>query len=298
MSLNVSFSLGFLLQRNTLGVTYTPTVAQSGEFQSAAISVTIYPRWYKQISAEWSIPASWGNCLFNVYFGQTNDGPWELINPTPITSTFLTENISRIYSIYTHGFYIVEVILLGQGSIKIRSTPTTWQNTQNRWVALRSIEVQRREYILLSKFVGVKSYIFRRKTYGKRCPNCWSVSTEQIIKDHCTICMGTSFEGGYFDPAPLYVQYDPTPNDRTKTYFGVLEQNQITGWTVSMPEIKNDDILIRTGDWNVYLIDKTADTELQSVTVKQMMVLTQLGKNSVEYNLVTRGLPEFPQRYV
>lgn len=297
MSLNVSFSLGFLLQNKVLGHSTIPDQVTSGEFQSAAISVSVYPRWYKQISVEWTIPASWGSCVFNVYFGQTNDGPWELNNPTPIPGTFLTETTSRLYSKYTHGYYTVEVILLDKGNVKVRSFPTTWNTSQSRWVSLRSIEIQRREYILLSKFVGVKSYLFRRKTYGARCPNCWSVSTEKVIKDHCKTCMGTGFEGGYFSSAPLYIQYDPTPNDRLKTYFGVMESNQISAWTISMPDIRNDDIIMRVGDWSAYVVDRTADTELQANTVKQVLLLTQIGKDSVEYELITRGLPDFPQQY-
>jgi hypothetical protein len=298
MPFNVSFNVGFLLQTEILGQSTIPRVVTSGEFQSSSIGVTIFPRWYKQISLEWSVPAAWGNCMFNVYFSQTNDGPWELVNPAPITGTFLTETSSRVYSKYTHGYYIVEVALLDKGSAKIRSTPHTWVVSQDRWVALRSNEIQRREYLLLSRFVGVRSYLFRRKTYGVRCPNCWSTSVERIVKDHCLVCMGTGFDGGYFDAAPLFIQYDPTPNDRVHTYFGTLETNQITGWTVSLPDIRNDDIIVRTGDWNVYLVNKVADTELQANAVKQTMVLNQLAKENVEYNLVTRNLPDFPTRYL
>jgi len=40
------------------------------------------------------------------------------------------------------------------------------------------------------------------------------------------------------------------------------------------------------------------NTELMANTVSQIMVLTQLGKDSVEYNLMTKNLPDFPQQYI
>lgn len=258
-------------------------------------TISLFPDWYKQISLEWSVPPEFGTCIFNVYFSQTEDGPFEKITSTPLTGTFLSDTSTQEYSKFHNGWYIVEAILLDKGNVKLRSTPTTWDTTQTHWVGIRAAEIQRREYLLLNKFVGVKSYLFRKKNYGRRCPACWDSRTEQILDDHCPVCIGTSFEGGFFEPAPLFLQYETTPSDRQKVYYGAMETNQIGAWTISVPEITPHDIIVRTGDWGAYRVDRIMRTELQANTVRQIMTLTQLSKGDVEYQLIKKNLPEAPK---
>lgn len=290
MSLSVSPSFGFwtLTQQQ-------PLVTQK---RSGRIEVKVYPDWYRQIAVEWSVPPSFGHCLFNVYFSQVQDGSFKKLNATPIDGTYLVDTTTQEYSKQTHGYYVVEAILLDHGGTTVRSDPVSWTTGQRRWVELRSIEIQRREYWLLSRFAGIKSYLFRRRSYGERCRACWDAKLEKVMDDHCPVCLGTSFEGGYFNPAPLYLQYDATPNSRVKTYFGNYEPNQIGAWTISMPDIRPDDIIVRTGDWNIYKVARLTPTELQGNPVRQIMVLTQLSRGDVESQLVKRHLPEFPQEYV
>jgi len=249
------------------------------------------------MSVEWIVPADWGVCVFNVYFGQTQDGPWIKLNTVPLQTNFMTETESQEYSKFEKGYYVVEAILKDKGSAILRSFPTSWNPAQSNFVAIRAREINRREYILLNKFIGIRSFLFRRRTYGRRCPECWDFKLEKVMKDHCPKCLGTSFEGGYFDPIPLLLQYDPSPNNLQKNYQGIVETNQLTAWTIAVPEIRLGDIIIRLGDWNLYLCEAMNPTELQGNTVKQTVVLTQLSKKSVEYKLVQQCLPDFPERY-
>jgi hypothetical protein len=289
MSLSFSPSFGFSVLTRQLPLT---TQKRAG-----SIEVQVYPEWYKQVSVEWSVPPSFGRCLFNVYFSPIEDSSLVKLNSTPIDGTFLIDITTLEFSKNTRGNYVVEAILQDFGNITLRSDPTSWKTGQRRWVEIRSVEIQRREYWLLSKFAGIKSYLFRRRTYGKRCTTCWDPVLEKVMQDHCPNCLGTSFEGGYFNPAPLYLQYDASPNALSKTYFGNYEPNQIGAWTISIPYIRPDDVIVRTGDWEIYKVAQLTPTELQGNAVRQIMVLTNLAKSDVESTLVTRNLPEFPTEF-
>jgi len=299
MAFTFSPTFEFLIQ--------TGTYAHQGEYDANSnpnttningnIQIKFYPIWYKQITVEWSVPTDWGNCLFNVYFCPVEEGPFIKINPPPIIGTYLRDTTTQEYSKFSRGFYIVEAILVDQGGVSIKSPTSSWDTYQRHWVTLRSLEIQRREYILLSKFVGIKTYLFRRKHYGKRCPECWHVPTEKSIKDNCTTCFGTTFEGGYFVPATTFIQYDATPNSNMKVYFGKFEPNQIKCWTIAFPEVRVDDIIIRVGDWNIYRVDAVANTELQGNTVRQIMQITQLAKADIENQLLTK-IVDFPGDYL
>lgn len=248
---------------------------------SKDIEVTVFPQWYKQVSLEWTIPPDWGACTFHVYFWPGGDSGYERLTTNALTTPFFRDPTSREYSKFHNGYYVVEVLVASPAQIK-RSAPASWHPKRREKLEIMASEIQRREYMLLSKFAGVKTFLFRRKLYGLRCHRCWSTVTEKVTDDHCPVCLGTSFEGGYFDPIPVFVQYDPTPNEKTRSYFGTFEANQIGGWTISIPEVSPDDILIRTGDWNVYRVVRVATTEIQANSVRQMMTLTQLSKGDVE----------------
>jgi hypothetical protein len=289
MSFNLSYRVGYLTLTEQLPLT---TTQRSNFFE-----VTVYPQWYKQITVEWKVPVEFGSCEFNVYFSQVEDSGFEKLNSTPLTGTFFTDTTTREYSKYTKGYYVIEAILTSKGNVTLRSNPKTWHSHQRNWVTLRSLEIQRREYWFLSRFGGIKTYLFRRKSYGQRCLTCWDFKLEKVMQDHCPDCLGTGFEGGYFDPSICYVQYDATPENNAKTYYGRMEQVQIGAWTISIPTMRVDDVLVQTGTWRMYKVLSNAPTELQGNPVRQILGLTQLSKGDVEYQLVKRNLPDFPVDY-
>ena len=280
--------LGFTLHLPGYFPAFTlPPLASN--IETSFLSLNVYPIWGKQVVIAWTIPDSWGNCTFEVFRAETEYGPFVKLTPAGISSNYFKDTTTQDFTKFQNGFYIVDC-LLPYGS-KIRSAPTTWQHKRSGWVELRAAEVRRRESILLSKYTGVKSFIFKRRNFGKRCPNCWNEDTEQVTKDHCNTCLGTSFEGGYFPGFETLLQYEPTSNDAVLSYQGKLEQNQIPAWTIDYPEINTFDLILRVADWRIYRVDKSFGTELQTVVVKQSLLLTELSKESIEFKLAEQALP-------
>lgn len=261
----------------------TPSDSVSGNF-----TITIYPYWFKQITLEWRVPSDWGSCHFNVYKAETESGPFKRLNPTPLTpgTNFFKDSLTQDYSKVQRGWYVLEAVLAS--GKKIQSKSITWENKRYPWVELRAQEIQRREWLLLTKFVGVDSYMLRRKTYGQRCSNCWNFELEKITKDKCTVCMGTSFEGGYFEAVRTRIQYDPNPDDVRLTYFGKWEDNQLFAWTIAFPEVHAQDLIYRPSDGAIFEVANRKATELQTVAVRQLLQLTMLDKESPEYNIVVK----------
>lgn len=282
MSLNFSFHLpGFYPNFRSLPL--------ASNIETNFLQVRIYPVWMKQMVIEWDSQLSWGNCLFEVYYSPIEYGPFIKLTPSPISSNFFKDTTTQDYSKFQNSFYIVECIL--PNGQRIKSPPTTWQNKRSNWVELRALDIRRRESLLLSKFTGVKSFIFRRRNFGKRCPECWNEEIEKVKKDHCSTCLGTSFEGGYFDGFETLIQFEPTTNDAVLSYQGKFEQNQIPAWTIDYPTINVFDLVLRVPDSKLYRIDKVFGTELQTVVVRQSMLLTELAKESTEFNLINQILP-------
>jgi hypothetical protein len=283
MGLSTSINqLWFVSPPISYGVGVSPTGTQN-----LNVSIRVYPDWYKGVYLTWSVPAAWGNCTFKVYYSSTGVNDFTLLTPAPLTSPVFSDLRDQDYSKYRHGYYVIETYIVSRG-ITIKSTPTSWVYKRRDRVEKLATEIQRREYLLLSKFAGIKSYVFKRRPFGERCPRCWNVTLEKVMDDHCPVCYGTSWEGGYFDPIPSFIQFEPTPNETTNSYYGIIEPNQIGGWTISLPEIQPGDVILRTGDWNIYYVSRAATTELQTNPVRQMLTLTQFSRGDIENDLSKR----------
>lgn len=258
--------------------------------ETSYVSTLIYPTFYKHIVVEWDIPSIWGNCTFDIYRAESDVGPWTKITPTPISGTFFKDTTTMDFSKSMNGWYVVEVHLPDGRSIQ--GPVTTWENKRHHWVQIRAREIERRETILLEKFTGVKSLIFRRKHFGMRCPECWDFETEKVTKDHCSTCLGTSFKGGYFDGFETLLQYEPSPADTALEYRGRIESTVIPAWTVSFPRVETHDLVLRVPDWKIFRVDHVVSTELQTVAVRQILNLVELDKDSIEYELARQAMPE------
>lgn len=257
--------------------------------QSGYIDVTVWPNFYKQIVVDWSIPSHWGACKFDVYRSEDATGPWEKMTTAPITNNFFKDLDLKDFSKLMSGWYIVECEL--PDGRRIQSIPRTWEPVRKGWVELRAKEIERRNALLLTKFTGIQSVIFRRRHFGKRCTECWDFNTEKVTKDHCKTCFGTSFEGGYFNGYETLFQYDTPKNEAVLEERGHLEINQMSAWTVSYPRIEELDLILRLPDWKMFRVDDATATTLQTVPIRQVVQLTELSKDGIEYILSRQYMP-------
>ncbi len=281
----VNFSVHLPGYYPSFSISYIPSTIETSFLQ-----VTIYPIFYKQNIIEWSIPAHWGACTFNVYRSETEYASYIKLNSTPTSSNHFKDISAQDFSKFQNAYYIVECILpAGQ---KIKSPSRTWENKRSNWVEIRASEIRRRETLLLTKFTGIKSLVFARKNFGERCQECWDYDTEQVTKDHCPSCLGTSFQGGYFPGIETLLHYDPTPNTGSLEYQGLVERNQIQAWTIDYPRIDIFDLVLRIPDYKIYRVDQISTSELQAVVVRQTLVLNELAKESIEFKLANQVIPQ------
>lgn len=265
---------------------FNQPVITTSDSISGNVSVTVYPNWYNSINLVWSYPASWGSVRSLIYHSAVEGGEYKKLTPSPLSpgvnslNDVTTQDFSKIYE----GWYIVEAIL--PNGKRIQSVPVTWRNKRSDWVQIRANEINRREWFLLNNYVGVTTYLFNRKTYGKRCDNCWDYTVEKVVKDKCETCFGTSFDGGYWSPMKTKMQYEATPNDISLGYFGKFEQNETMVWTIAYPPMNTRDLIYRIADGKLFEIIDFKQTELQTVPVRQLAKITELDKESPEYKVV------------
>lgn len=247
------------------------------------ITLKVFPSWYEFCELSWIFPKQWEQVMFNVYKSGAEEGPFIKLTSSPIQENFFSDESVRYNSLFSVDFYKVEAVF-PDGS-RVHSLPFTWGLKQKKPVELRTREIQRRAWLLLRKRVGVQVFFFKKRNYGPRCSHCWDPSLEKCMEDHCPVCFGTSFEGGYWKPIKSLMQFDPTPNQVDLQDYGKTESNSGSGWTIAYPEVAPYDLIWKPDENKMFRIMQTQRTELQTIPVRQSLSFVELSKNMIEYKL-------------
>lgn len=260
--------------------------------QIVNIPVRVYPTWFVCARVEWDPLPSWGteNPRYNVYRSETQDGNYERLTSSPTTNTFWVDNGTWNSSKYADEWWVIEIIT-DVGTFK--TLPVAARPKRGSFQNNRATEINRREWILLRKFSGMDASILRRRHHGQRCPTCWDSVSRKVVGNKCQNCYDTGFTGGYYSAMNTKIQFDARIENQQWSYFGKFEPNQIGAWTIAFPDIQPNDLIIRHGDQKVFRVEQIQNTELLANPVRQIMRITELAKEGVEYGLLDReGLRE------
>jgi len=276
---------------------YTYFLHQLGPAQVTTESVVrmdvkVYPTWFTSVRLEWTPLESWvgENPRYNVYRSETIDGNYERLTSSPTTDTFLIDNGTWNSSKFAEEWWVIETFT-DIGTFK--TLPIAARAKNGTFQVNRATEINRREWLLLTRFSGMDATILRPKTHGQRCPVCWDTVSKKVVGSKCTTCYEIGFTGGYHTGMKTKIQFDSRIENQQIAYFGKFEPNQIGAWTIAYPDISPRDLLIRHGDFKVYRVEQIQNTELLGSPVRQIMRITELAKEGVEYCLIDReGLRE------
>lgn len=252
------------------------------------MDVTIVPDWNVSIYIEWVEPTRPDGLVhdveYAVYYSESEFGPFNTLTPQPITDlSFFTRWQIQDSKVFEQYFTIECIYSDGK---TFRSYPKVPGVGMPKWHRLRQREIIRREAILLDRFVGVESIIWNPKYTGKRCPVCWDPVHLKITQDHCEVCYGKGYEGGFDTGMRTRMQYSSIDQQSLISYQGRIEPITISAWTIALPLLHPDAIVLRMGDRRVFIIDgHQGSTEMLTNTQRQNVVLKELGRDAVENKL-------------
>jgi len=249
----------------------------------------MYPFWFEKCRIVWFPDPSWRNPKYNVYRSESPEGPWTKLTAVPITATTYNDFTTKQATKYAHDLYTVEVI--SGGTVIGQSNVIKNEKDIGEWHVLRATEINRREWLMLTRFMGVDCLLLKHVSYGKynyRCSECWDPVNKIVRKDYCTTCYGTSYEKGYYTGIPTKMQFMEPNKEDVVTEEGRMEPANTTCWTIAYPEVDVNDMILRIDDHRIFRVDSVQNTSLMTRTVRQMLNLTHMPVNSVEYELFKR----------
>lgn len=164
----------------------------------------------------------------------------------------------------------------------VQNTETSPRYPHRRLILFRR-KILREQYILLSKLNGVAVKVLKRRYFGKRCPDCSDTLTRSTFKYTCNTCYGTGWEGGFFDSIDTFANFRPAPVSRGTGETGIIETVKTNVTMLSYPRVEIGDVIVELDTNRRWKIESSSPTELRRMILHQRLVVTELGRDSVEY---------------
>lgn len=214
---------------------------------------------------------------FYVLRSEAEEGPFDTIAGPLVDQYTIRDSSVNVITTHRIYYYIIRVVNRLTGEEK-KFGPFDMEGRPN----LLAVEMIRLENaVLLPEFAGTKFWIFPRKTFGQRCPNCYDEVLQKKLNERCTTCWGTSFAGGYHYPVEFWGQMDMAQQAEQVT---IEDHKQPKSARLRMgpsPGAKPLDLVIDHKNFR-YKIVSVSGTTLNGVAVRQDLQLVQLQKGSIE----------------
>jgi hypothetical protein len=144
--------------------------------------------------------------------------------------------------------------------------------------------VRRMEQTLFTQATARLCWLFKKRTFGARCPACWDDVSHKKKRANCLTCYQTGFLRGFLNPIEVWIQIDP----EAKAQQNQAQQiSQITMTTARMsfyPNVNTGDVIVEAENkrWRV---DKVTQSERLRTPIKQELVIFRINDTDIEYRL-------------
>jgi len=168
------------------------------------------------------------------------------------------------------------------------SEARTWE-TQPRTHELAIIE---RHDFVLEFLQGVPSFAFVERTADARHCTCYDKTAGRPRISNCTLCLGTGRQRPYFEPIPLYVDYNPDQQLVNISNFGERQPNEKDCWFSAYPQVKPGDLLYEVMEGVLWRIGSVNTIQPMGTTIQHICRLTAIGRDQIEYTRLPQKIPE------
>ena len=233
------------------------------------------------IGVEWEVSGPSGAFSFFVERSENPENGWTTLNDVGISSAFgyIDRTVNR--EAFDRNLYYrikaIDKVEFTSEYSSVVSVLETDGTSIGRYIA-------KQEKLLLRRFNGKKTAVFIRKTFGERCDKCYDKVRGKCITDNCSVCFGTTFKGGYFQPILIDVNFNPRQKGQDKNVLQRNDNNQVMAWASNYPVLSPEDLLVDIEKTNARYLVKTVDpTENGGATVKQTLGLIRVHPSAPQF---------------
>jgi hypothetical protein len=183
---------------------------------------------------------------------------------------------ARIYT--EEGFIDTDPTPAGRGSI--------WHTNSDVKALIKSINTE-------IELNGRNGFLLKARKWGKKCHKCVDFGTGRPVDDHCPVCMGTGYEGGYYEAIRLPIIDQAPQVASARTQIDYVESEILQARCVAYPVINRGDIWVGCNYNDRYIIDQCSPTSLyKGVPVVYTLSMKKLPQTAVAYSKDVKDIIE------
>lgn len=216
---------------------------------------------------------------FIVERSESPEGPWDQVSPEFSDRYYFRDINVNLHSRWRTYNYRIKITRKSDSEVAYSDLAISTAKPD-----LVALEVRRLETILLREFVGRRVWLFPRRSFGQRCPNCWDNRSKQRITSHCVTCYDTGWARGYLDPIETWMQFDPTAKHTENMQLVETQQQNAAGRLTDFPPVRPKDIIVEAENvrWRV---ERVSETQRLRAVLHQELVLHAIPKGDIEFKL-------------
>ena len=149
---------------------------------------------------------------------------------------------------------------------------------------LDALAIRREEFVLFREHVGRTCWVFKKRRFGLRCPNCYVKHSKRQTRSECFTCFGTTYARGYHYPIETLVQFDPSVRSEQHMTVAKTEQDNTTARGLWFPAFDPGDVVVEANNTRWRVLSATNTERLRAV-VHQELQFHAVVKGDIEYSV-------------
>ena len=160
------------------------------------------------------------------------------------------------------------------------------------------LEIIHRHDFVLHYLQGTPSFAFVERTIGSARCTCYDMTTGRSRESNCTLCLGTGRQRPYFQPIPLFVDYNPDEQLVNIANFGEIQAKEKDCWFSAYPQVKPGDILYEVMAGALWRIVYVKTVQPQGTTIQHLCRVSAIGRDQVEYTRLVQQISDSALREI
>lgn len=204
--------------------------------------------------------------------------------------SFIDTSVSQLLDLGRPWFYKLGIYNPAISGISYQPDPAAYLKDEVPDRVFR--EIVRRKNINLQnpRLSGRDFRVFKRRTWGTHCPDCWDMNLQRSTDSDCTTCVGTGWINGYYDPITIRGMKNTSPKLNQINMFGEWKPSDSLLYTLGYPPLKPRDIVADDNN-HLWTVVQIRTVERRGYVVEQNVQIASIAQDDFLYKyLLAPGL--------
>jgi len=210
-------------------------------------------------------------------------GPYEPLHDRPLSDVYHFRD-ARMGLMHNWRQLYYRIRMVNRATGETRDFPEDRGASVDPPLALDALEAARYEEILFKEKIGRPCWLFKKRTFGPRCPHCFDERLQRAKTKRCPACYGASYLHGFMSPIQFYCQIDPTTQSNQQSTKSEQREERTMARCIFFPPVTPEDVIVELENvrWRVA---KVTPTKRLGSVIHQELTLRRIPEGSIEYTL-------------